>query len=89
MAKAQAWWMSPSQLKRYQKLSSELFDLHKAHQALIAKAVKKTISRDEAKQLREVIRTISHVDAERKKLEDENPLKPENVLKALDQAKNR
>lgn len=84
---AQTWWMTAAQLRRYQELSAKLFDLQKEHRSLMAKVIKKSISATEASRLREVIKTFNQLQAVRKRLEDENPLKPENVLAALEKAK--
>ena len=75
--------MSAAQLRRYQELSAKLYDLQREHRSLMAKVIKKTISAGEAARLREVIRLFNKLHADRKKLEDDNPLRPDNVLKAL------
>lgn len=84
---AQTWWMSAAQLRRYQALSVKLFELQKEHRHLIGRVVKKTISADEAGRLREVIKMFNKIHDERKRLEDENPMKPENVLAELSKTK--
>lgn len=80
---AQTWWMTPRQLEKYQELSSELFELQKEHKKLIQKLRSKRISQEEVTRLREVIRLFNQRYTQRRRLEEQNPLLPENILKAM------
>jgi len=83
---AQTWWMNPAQLEKYQQLSAQLSSLNEEHGKLMQKLVAKTISQVEATRLREVIARFNQLHSERKQLEDENPIRWENI-KAMQQKK--
>ncbi len=83
---AQTWWMNPAQLDKYQQLSAQLSSLNEEHGKLMQKLVAKTISQVETTRLREVIARFNQLHSERKQLEDENPIRWENI-KAMQQKK--
>ncbi len=77
------WWMSPEQLQDYAKLTERLVELQREHRDLIAKALAKTITREEAVRLREVNTAFNEAFATRKALEDKNPILPENIIRSM------
>ncbi len=83
---AQTWWMNPAQLDKYQQLSAQLSSLNEEHGKLMQKLVAKTISQVETTRLREVIARFNQLHSERKQLEDENPIRWENI-KAMQEKK--
>jgi hypothetical protein len=83
---AQTWWMNPAQLEKYRQLSAQVSSLNEEHGKLMQKLVAKTISQVEVTRLREVIARFNQVHSERKQLEDENPIRWENI-KAMQEKK--
>jgi hypothetical protein len=75
--------MTRENLDQYQRLLLELDQLCRERSALIAKLKAKRFSKNDAERLPEVIRLVNRLEAQRTKLEKENPLRPENILKAM------